>query len=148
MDHVRLNLSATLESHVLFTGASTGLTSFTNLLVSTSSRDVGVDHFSTAFTRLFSRYLMNIASLYHTPVVHTASGPFGRGTPSAIPAVSFSVWTVPSFSKAQESVVERNPLDWDWQAFRMRLAMTTSVKIRSPTTMSSSSRKGFLRVEK
>jgi hypothetical protein len=84
-------------------------------------------------------------SLSHTPVVHTDKGPKGCGVPVA--EDSFSAVKGPSFSKSRGKAVPSNPFCGRfWR--RIRLARTTSVKIRSPTMISSWSRMGEGREEK
>ena len=86
-------------------------------------------------------------SLSHTPVVHIDSGPKGCGAAVASPKDSFSAVEGPSFSESRGRVVPGDPFcERFWR--RIRLARTTSVKIRSPTMISSRSRMGDGREEK
>ena len=86
-------------------------------------------------------------SLSHTPVVHTDKGPKGCGVPVASPNDSFSGVEEPSFSESRGRAVPSNPFCGRF-CKRIRLARTTSVKIRSPTMISSRSRMGEGREEK
>ena len=107
-----------------------------NGLVSIGSPAGGVDQRWTNLTSPCSSHLITMVSLSHTPVVHTDKGPRGCNAPVALPMGPFAVVKVSSFSFCGRL------------CRRIRLARTTSVKIRSPTMISSRSLIGEWREEK
>lgn len=115
--------------------------SFKNRLTSIGSPVGGVDHLSTAFTKPCSIHRINMLSRCQTPVVQMARGPTGISVFEASSGNSFSG----SWLDADEvSKLCR----WRSDCIRIRLAITTSVKTRSPTMISSWSRIGDRNEEK
>lgn len=123
-----LNFASMLSSRPRGLGGSGG-SSFTALLTSHAPSSFGGAriHLWTVSSSFFSPQRITIASRSHTDVVHIASGPLCFGL----------------FSLAQASALE-DALSgtgrfWTFALRRMRLAIVTSVKSRSPTIMSASS---------
>jgi hypothetical protein len=107
-------------SNPVFFGGGTGI-SWVNLSCKTCGL-VSFDrvHFKTRSKVFFSRNRIAIDSFCHTPVVHTGSGP--------------CLGTAVVSSLCREDSLRRACIQ---SSSCIRLAMTTSVKIRSPTTRSS-----------
>ena len=125
----------------------------------------GIGPFLTLSCIFFSSHRMPIASFSQISVVQIAMGPlpgtkrlslkFGFNVYRCTPSIS--VPTVPPFSNIQEKASPIKPLDLGAGGGiagrvgfvrRIRLAITTSVNNRSPTTISSSSDIGRCREEK
>jgi len=106
--------------HFFFVGSGSGGV-LMNDVVSIASEGAEM-LFVTAFTNPCSIYRINMLSRFQTPVVHMARGPGGI-IHSPLPAPVFS--TILSLAKRR--------IAWE----RIRFASTTSVNIRSPTTISS-----------
>ena len=105
-----------------------------NARTSRGSPGGAVDHFSTEFTSWRSNHRMSILSRCHTPVVHIASGPRELCTVSS---VLFSV-----AAEGGSATTVRLLREY------IRLAMTMSVNMRSPTITSSWSATGVRKDEK
>ena len=100
---------------------------------SSSSLPFRCDPLQLYLTSPCSSHFIIMLSLSHTPVVHTDKGPKGCGTPVVSPKDSFSAVKAPSLNSRDRVYLS---------AGGIRLARTTSIKIWSPTMMSSRSQMG------
>jgi len=135
--HVRFSCDSKATRMLDFLGGSISCSFFKNRLTSIGSPVGGVDHRSTILTKPRSIHRMSMLSRSQTPVVQMARGPAVLSRLGASTIAAFS-----TFSLVDANEEPRRVCCFRIDCIRIRLAIRTSVKMRSPTMISSWSRIG------